>query len=225
MHVHFCASTYVHTSLWFLPGPICSSSVDCVCVLHLTIDDYLSFAYSEYHTVFSAFISIVFLEKTLPIGYGCVCVCMHVYVWWEGMTRNAYYYINWESHYVRLFVKQNTFVNCVYVHTQMCVCVCVCARRRVLPLCLFPQTTHCICILVSVCYTHPAFPAPSPSLFVKTPGIMWCVRMCVCVFAFYFAHCSVTTECFPPLTSSSTLQSFGGYQGQAREGLPGEKGC
>lgn len=98
---------------------------------------------------------------------------------------------------MRLFVKQNTFVNCVYVHTQMCVCVCV--RRRVLPLCLFPQTTHCICSLVSVCYTHPAFPAPSPSLFVKTPGIMWmCVRMCVCVFAFYFAHCSVTTECFPP---------------------------
>ena len=122
-----------------------------------------------------------------------------------------------------VYLLNKTHLSIVFMCTHKCVCVC--ARRRVLPLCLFPQTTHCICILVSVCYTHPAFPAPSPSLFVKTPGIMWCVRMCVCVFAFYFAHCSVTTECFPPLTSSSTLQSFGGYQGQAREGLPGEKGC
>lgn len=164
MHVHFCASTYVHTSLWFLPGPICSSSVDCVCVLHLTVDDYLSFAYSEYHTVFSAFISIVFLEKTLPIGYGCVCVCMHVYVWWEGMTRNAYYYINWESHYVRLFVKQNTFVNCVYVHTQMCVCVCVWVEGCY-PCVYFhrPHTAFAFWCL-SVTPTQPSLPPPRACL-------------------------------------------------------------
>ena len=98
-----------------------------------------------------------------------------------------------------VYLLNKTHLSIVFMCTHKCVCVCVCVHRRVLPLCLFPQTTHCICILVSVCYTHPAFPAPSPSLFVKTPGIMWmCVRMCVCVFAFYFAHCSVTTECFPP---------------------------
>lgn len=41
------------------------------------------------------------------------------------------------------------------------------------------------------------------------------------VFAFHFAHSCVTAEPPPP----PSLAILGGYQGQAREGLPGGKGC
>lgn len=73
-----------------------------------------------------------------------------------------------------VYLLNKTHASVVFVCTRECAYVCVC--RWVLPLCLFPQTTHGICILVSVCCTHTASPAPSPSVFVKTPGIMW---MCV----------------------------------------------
>ena len=127
-----------------------------------------------------------------------------------------------------LFVKQNPCINCVCVHTKR-LCVCVCVFVGGCYPCVYFHRPHTAfaCWCLSVTPTQPSLPPPEPVCKDTRHNVDVCVNVCVCVcvFAFYFAHCSVTTECFPPLTSSSTLQSFGGYQGQAREGLPGEKGC
>lgn len=88
------------------------------------------------------------------------------------------------------------------------------------------STDHTLHLHGAVSLLHPhGLPCPLPTPVCKDTGIMWmCLRMCVCV-CLLFCSLFCDNRMLSPLTSSSTAQSFGGYQGQAREGLPGEKGC
>lgn len=152
----------------------------------------------------------------LNIAPSCACVSIVTLVRTVGVwvPEEGVYHLHRVSHYVGLFVKQNA---------HMCTHVCTCVWRM-LPPRLSLQTPHTASAYwrLSPAPTQPA-PPPFPSLFAKTPA-QWGLA-CGCVFAcllFCPLFCDSSTL---PATSSSTAALLWGYQGQAREGLPGEKGC
>lgn len=84
---------------------------------------------------------------------------------------------------------------------QLCACehtrVRACGGEGVTP--VSASTDHTLHLPPGVCLWHPRrLPCPLPEPVCK--GTRHNVDACVnvCVFAFYFAHCSVTTECSPP---------------------------
>ena len=114
---------------------------------------------------------------------------------------------------MRLFVKQNTFVNCVYVHTQMCVCVCVCIEGYY-P-CVYFHRPH-TAFAFGVCLLHsPSLPCPLPKPVCKDTGhnVDVCANVCVCVcllFCSLFCDNRMLSPRLPPLPHCNPLGDIKG---------------